>query len=67
MKLYVQCCKSKKTGNLYRAMFCDFGYRKALITMDTTTICDFLDCAPSLLSDMKEGEVLQIGDIVRAK
>lgn len=40
MKLYVQSVTSKKTGKLYTALFCDFGYRVTIVSLDKALISE---------------------------
>lgn len=40
MKFYVQSVRSQKTGNLYTALFCNLGYRTAIVSLDKTLIAE---------------------------
>lgn len=66
-KLFLECRKSQKTGNTYRVLTLDLGFRKVNLTMDTTSICDICDVLPKELYSMGIGEVKEIAIVNSVK
>lgn len=60
VKFFIQCNQSKKTNNVYRALYADFGYRVCLVSMDTALICELAGMHISELYALKVGEVKYI-------
>lgn len=54
MKFYVQSVVSKKSGNFYTALFCDLGYRVAIVSLDKVFISE-LTSLP--LSDISQNKI----------
>ncbi len=60
MKLYVKCNKSQRSGKLYHALYVDFGYRSAVLTMDTAIIVEMCGITFAQLFALKENEQIAV-------
>lgn len=65
MKMYVECCKSKDKDNCYQVLSIDLGYRKVkLFEIGKDVISEICDCKISDIFKMKEGEQVQIAELI---
>lgn len=61
-KIYVECRKAK-SGKTYLALMCDFGYRQAIVTMDTSFISEFTGVSFAQLHALGEGGIIEVGTL----
>lgn len=59
-RIYVECRKAK-SGKTYLALMCDFGYRQAIITMDTSFISEITGVSFAELHALGEGGQIEVG------
>ena len=58
--MYVKCCRSKKTGNLFVGLYKHLPYTELLITIQAEVIAEFLEVPIARIRTMKEGEVIEV-------
>lgn len=67
MKLYAERKQSKKGDTSYVALYVDFGYRKAILSMETAIIAELADKTMKQINELPVGSPLIIGEILIKK
>lgn len=66
MKLFVEKKKSNKTGNDYLALFIDFDYRTAILTLDKLLISEITGMSITQLNTLQQGKRIEFKNLERA-
>ena len=64
MKLFAEKKKSSKSENTYVGLFIDFGYRKAMLSVDTALISEIADLTVKQINALEVGKPYFIGEVI---